>query len=247
MCSASVEHTFGGQDVNFSAPFKFYRNEPRTVTIQAAFHQYGQDLLADCQVIGSRMLPNQTEPQVTTHFTGRVRLANQQPKRMSVAFHTPSGSLIDAAKIYRLYFHGPSYQVVERAWWDGNRVVGVFAARLPEDHFRSEKPTLVAPRLIELCFQTAGLWEMGIQGRMGLPLQVREIKWLRNPVLTDGRFYAVVTPQPNQESFDAEVIDGKGNLYLQLTGYRTIGLPGAVDAAPLKALQEAMSLQALTA
>jgi hypothetical protein len=240
-------HITAVEDVNFSAPFKFYRNEPRPVTIHVVFHQQGDALLADCRLTGSRMLPNQSEPQVTTHFTGRVRLTKQSPKEEVVVFRTPSGSTIDAADIYRLYFHGPAYRVVERAWWDGHRVVGLFTKDLPENHHPSERPTVIAPRLIELCFQTAGLWEMGIEGRMGLPLQIRQLKCFRTPELTDGRFYAVVRPQPDRESFDADVTDAKGNLYLQLSGYRTVGLPGGVAGASLKALQEAMSLLAVPA
>ena len=40
---------------------------------------------------------------------------------------------------------------------------------------------LMAPRLIELCFQTAGLWEMGVEGRMGLPQHIDRVSLLRNP------------------------------------------------------------------
>ena len=32
---------------------------------------------------------------------------------------------------------------------------------LPGNHMPADRPTLMSPRLIELCFQTAGLWEMG--------------------------------------------------------------------------------------
>jgi len=95
----------------------------------------------------------------------------------------------------------------------------------------------MAPRLIELCFQTAGLWEMGIQGRMGLPLHVHRVSVWRAPDLAEGRLYAAVTPDPDRESFDAEVVDAEGNRYVQLRGYRTVALPNAVDAGALKALQ----------
>ena len=39
----------------------------------------------------------------------------------------------------------------------------------------------MAPRLIELCFQTAGLWEMGVQSRMGLPQHVGRVALLQAP------------------------------------------------------------------
>jgi hypothetical protein len=99
----------------------------------------------------------------------------------------------------------------------------------------------MVPRLIELCFQTAGVWELGVQGRMGLPRHVREVSLYKTPTPADGRLYAVVIPDEVKRTFDAEVLDAKGNCYLRLTGYQTVALPNAVDAAALKALQEVMS------
>jgi hypothetical protein len=237
------------ENVNFLAPFKFYRSEPRALTIETTIHPRGEALVADCRLLGRRPLPNQTEPQVTTHFTARVRLAKYAPSLVTVPpLGTPDGRIIEAADIYRLYFHGPAYQVVQRAWWDGNRIVGQFAKGLGANHHPAGLPTLMAPRLIELCFQTAGVWEMGVEGRMGLPQHIDRVSLLRDPDEAEGRLFAIVSPNivsPDQRtaSFDAEVVDEKGNLYLQLSGYRTVVVPGAVDAGPLKVLQAAMSLE----
>jgi NAD(P)-dependent dehydrogenase (short-subunit alcohol dehydrogenase family) len=238
------------EDVNFLAPFKFYRNEPRTVTVEAVIHPQGDALVADCRLTGSRVLPTQAEPQVTTHFTARVRLTKQAAKAVTLpALGTPVGNIIESADIYRLYFHGPAYQVVERAWWDGHKIVGLMKKGLPANHLPSELPTLMAPRLIELCFQTAGLWEMGTQGRMGLPLHIDRVSSLLLPApdLADTRLYAVVKCDQNGGTFDAEIVDAKGNCYLQLSGYRTVAIPNSVDAEGLKALQAAMSLEAVAA
>jgi hypothetical protein len=166
------------------------------------------------------------------------------------ALALPEGHIIEAADVYRLYFHGPAYQVVERAWWDGHRIIGLMAKGLTANHLPSEMPTLTAPRLIELCFQTAGLWEMGAQGRMGLPQHIERVSpslLLVAPESADTRLYAVVTSDRDRGSFDAEVVDTKGNRYLQLSGYRTVAVPNAVDAERLKALQAAMSLETVAA
>src|SRR5205085_2483747 len=108
---------------------------------------------------------------------------------------------VKAAQIYRVYFHGPAYQVLARAWWDGTRMIGEMAARLPGNHQPSDRPTLMAPRLIELCFQTAGLWEMGAAGVMGLPQRVQKVLWSREPKLAEGNLYALVTPHPEHGTF----------------------------------------------
>jgi NAD(P)-dependent dehydrogenase (short-subunit alcohol dehydrogenase family) len=238
------------EDVNFLAPFKFYRKEPRVLSVEVDIQPRPDTLRADCRLIGRRLLPNQPEPQVTTHFTARVSLTKQAPEAVTVpVVGLTDGRVIEAADIYRLYFHGPAYQVVERAWWDGHRMVGLMASVLPANHLPSELPTLMAPRLIELCFQTAGLWEMGTQGRMGLPQHIDSVSSLLLPVpeLAATRLYAVVTPHPDQGTFDAEIVDKKGNQYLHLSGYRTAPVPNAVDAEHLKALQAAMSLETVAA
>ncbi len=226
------------EDVNFFAPFKFYRNEPRVVTVEVFIYPQRDTLLADCRLTGRRSFPNQVEPQVTTHFTARVRLTKQMPKAlMASAPSSPNGHIIKSADIYRLYFHGPAYQVLEQAWLDGDRVLGRMAKSLPSNHLPTEKPTLMAPRLIELCFQTSGLWEMSALGRMGLPQYIRQVSLLRPPDRAEDGLFAVVMPKPDQGSFDAEVVDSAGNQYVQLLGYRTVALPNVIDTEPLKGLQ----------
>jgi len=227
------------EDVNFLAPFKFYRNEPRALTIQAAIHPELEELVADCKLLGTRTLPGKTEAQTTTHFSAKVRFSQQLPKGQNPQTPgAPAGAAITAADIYRLYFHGPAYQVLEQAWRDGNCLVGQLAANLPANHAPAGKPTLMEPRLIELCFQTAGLWEMSVLGRFGLPHYIQRVALLRTPQLGAGSLFAIVSPNANGESFDAKVVDIQGTEYLQLIGYRTVALPNRVEAESLKALQD---------
>ncbi len=230
------------EDIGFLAPFKFYRSDPRVVRIETQIHPDGERLVADCRLIGYRSLPNSKEPQATTHFTARVRLANQRVQTpVARAFVPPAGICAEAADIYRLYFHGPAYQVVEKAWWDGEHVTGLLAKSLPPNHHPSELHTVVAPRLIELCFQTAGVWELGLQGRMGLPQRVHRVSLFHTSNVADGRLYAVVTPDEVRGSFDAEVLDENGNCYLRLSGYQTVALSDGMDKENLKNLQAIMS------
>ncbi|SPF53310.1 Beta-ketoacyl synthase [Candidatus Sulfopaludibacter sp. SbA4] len=241
-------HVEAVEDVNFLAPFKFYRNEPRTLTIQAIFHPQNDAVIADCKLIGRRSLPNQPEPQVTTHFTARVRVAQAFLPVSFLPVSLPVSSLpvIEAADIYKIYFHGPAYQVVEKAWRDGDRMAGLFAHALPDNHQPPNRPTLMAPRLIELCFQTAGLWEMGTQNRMGLPRHVDRVSVCGVPDATDAaateELYAVVTPSLDGESFDAEIVGAAGNRYVQVSGYSTVAVPGGVDGLPLEALHDAIAV-----
>jgi len=241
-------HIEAVENVNFLTPVKFYRNEPRTLTIEAVIQPLGAGLIADCRLSGSRKIPNQSEPQVTTHFTGRVCLARHPlPAITKPRLGSPAGPMITTDDIYRVYFHGPAYRVVERAWWDGGRLTAQLACNLPANHHPSELATAISPRLIEFCFQSAGLWELGVLGQLGLPQHVERVCLLRAPELADGPLYSVIVPNSQPSHFDVEVLDTAGNVYLQLTGYRTVALPEGVDANAVKALQALMSLQSVAA
>jgi acyl transferase domain-containing protein/NAD(P)-dependent dehydrogenase (short-subunit alcohol dehydrogenase family)/acyl carrier protein len=241
-------HIESVDNVDFLAPFKFYRNERRTVTVEALFRSQGDGIVAACRLLGQRSLPNQAEPQVTAHFTASVRLTKRPYEAATrVAPGAPVEPVVEAPDIYRAYFHGPAYQVLERAWREGTRIIGQMAANLPDNHRPSQLPTLMAPRLIELCFQAAGIGEMSEQGRMGLPRHLDRVSLWRPPQQSQGPLYAVVTPDPRDGSFDAEVLDASGNCYVSLSGYHTVALPGSADSEALKALQAILSPQAVMA
>ena len=74
--------------------------------------------------------------QETVHFTGRVRLA-REARTAPAAGRVPDAG--DAASVghddvYRVYFHGPAYRVLERAWRHDGEVVGRARPTLPPNH-----------------------------------------------------------------------------------------------------------------
>ncbi|MCK6559363.1 SDR family NAD(P)-dependent oxidoreductase [bacterium] len=231
-------HAIAVEEVNFLAPFKFYRNAPRTITVQVQYAAEQEEIVAQCRLLGSRTLHGQSEPEVTTHFTARVRLAAvpAAPAKREKIDPAAAGARVAAADIYRLYFHGPAYQVLATAWRAGNEVIGQYAENLPVNHVPETLATAAAPRLLELCFQTAGIWELASQARMGLPSQVTSIAFGRPAEGVKGRLFAAVQRGEN-ETFEAQVVDDKGNVYLTLRGYRTMALPDPVAQALLQPLR----------
>jgi hypothetical protein len=229
-------HAVAIEDVEFLAPCKFYRSEPRTLAITATFRPEGDQIVADCRLVGSRHLTGQAEPQVTTHFTGRVRLDRAPAARdTSVRAPAPDGRGTTADAIYDVYFHGPAFRVLERAWRSEQGPVGLLASDLPADHVPADGPEVASPRLIELVFQTAGIWEIGRHGRFGLPQHVDRVV-IHPAGQPRGRVEAVV--DANDGVFDGRVVDEDGSVLVQVHGYRTVELPGALDPerqAPLAA------------
>jgi KR domain/Polyketide synthase dehydratase domain/Polyketide synthase dehydratase N-terminal domain len=231
-------HVTALEDVSFLVPFKFYRDEPRTVTTRVTYDADGDDVLARCRVSGTRSLVGRDAPEVTLHFTGTVRLAPASPDvhRTRAVPEPEAGSVIGASTIYETYFHGPAYRVVEAAWQVDGVMAGRFASSLPPDHQPPGRPTLTPPRLVELAFQTAGLAEIAASERMGLPFGFRRLDLLVPPN-GEVRGEAVAAPA-GEDAFDVDVTDGEGRVLLSLSGYRTSALPGKVSLTALRGLVE---------
>ncbi len=228
------------EDVEFLAPFKFYRNQPRTVTVSAEFAADGDDIVADCRLIGSRTLHQQAEAEATTHFRGRVRLVAEKPKAARGEVPGTGGPRVEAPNIYSIFFHGPAYQVLDSAWRWGDSVVGMYAKSLPENHKPAEAPVIVAPRSVELCFQTVSLSILARQDLLGLPYAFRRLRISSRPQKGAGEvFYAVITPNEDA-TYNAALVDDKGNVTLLLEGYRVMELPDPVEPGLLAPIQEAL-------
>ncbi len=172
------------------------------------------------------------------HFTGRAALAREPATTETVAVASgPDGAVVDSDAIYGIFFHGPAYRVLDAEWRDAERAVGRLAPNLPPNHEPPDQPTRTSPRLVELCFQTAGVLELGTTGRMALPTHVDRVE--SSPGATDtGPRWAVVTPRPGDSKIDAVVIDDTGTVLVRLEGYEKVDLPipPADDVlAPLRA------------
>ncbi len=230
------------EDVAFLAPVKFYRDEPRTLTVTARVEgspDGGPELLARCTLTAERTLPGQDAPQVTMHFTGTVRLGTTAPEEESTdPVGEASASVLTAEQVYALYFHGPAYQVVGSAFADGEAAVARLAAPLPDNHVPSDAPLAGRPRLVELCFQAAGLREAGRDARMALPSRVGSVRVLGEPA--DGPMYAVAH-QVGEGVFDCVVVDEAGRVVVRLDGYQSIPIPSPVPGDVLAPLARAFA------
>jgi hypothetical protein len=172
------------------------------------------------------------------HFSAVVRLTETPPETPIVSGlpspaatgEGPGVRAIDRDTIYKAYFHGPAYQVLERVLLKGEQAIGVMYNNLPPNSNPAEVELLVAPRLIELCFQTAGIWEMAHHGVLALPLAIGAVTAYHQHEHAEGaRLYALVTAVDGGTSFDAQVVDESGNVYVDLKGYRTVQIPGSVS------------------
>jgi hypothetical protein len=232
------------EQVDFIAPLKFYRDEPRTITVTAVIRPDKSDLVADCTLSASRILPGEQAPRATSHFTGRVRLsaAAAEPERTEApgteAPGTEAGPAVTHDDIYRVFFHGPAYQVVDEAWHHGSDAVSRIARHLPADLPPDANRTTTQPRLAEACFQTAGLWEIGHAGHLALPAHV-DLASVPRRLVPETELFAIARPADGG-GFDCEVVDKDGDIVMRVSGYRTVGLDSPLPADLQRPIRDAM-------
>ncbi len=243
-------------NVRFEAPLKFYRQEPRTATWRAVVmpDTSGPDmstpdasgLVAHVTLESVREIAATKTQRHAVHFCGEVHLVPAPQAVNETATTEPPAwsdkTSVEPEAIYRVYFHGPAFQVLDGVQVNGGRVIGRLRDGLPPI-MEASKQTLTLPRLIELCLQTAGVWEIGKTGTLALPMAIEQV--VLHPSQENGvSLYAEMEPQtgPGDElCFDGRVVDEQGNLYLELRGYRTARLPQTVadsEVAPLRAAVE---------
>jgi NAD(P)-dependent dehydrogenase (short-subunit alcohol dehydrogenase family)/acyl carrier protein len=228
------------ENVQFMAPFKFYGNKPRTIQWTANAFRTPMGVRVEAS-LESDIARRNRDVQHLIHFTACIYLTPGTHETREVA-KPPKWSdknLVTRDDIYRLYFHGPSFQVLESAKINNGVIWGKFNKSLLQSH--EEDPSLyTTPLLIEMCFQTAGLYEAGSTGILALPRSIGTLKLFKQS-MNGAAIYAEVRPskKDNEYSFDARVVDEKGNVFLELSDYRTAALPYSAEAhlvEPLKKL-----------
>jgi hypothetical protein len=120
--------------------------------------------------------------------------------------------------------------VVGSAWRAGDQAVAALAEGLPAHHQPPGAPLATAPRLVELCFQAAGLWEAALEGRLALPAHVGSARVLRDPAKAKGALHALARPSAPGR-FDCLVVDSAGQVIVRLDAYQSIPLPSPIAAA----------------
>ena len=210
--------------------FKFFRMEPRTLYLSATVKPAGNGELMAHAILRSVTKPAREglPVQVKEHFIADVRLTTAPAEQPTLDFKAPAAKNlpITAEEIYQSFFHGPTYQVIERARASDDECLALMAHDLPANSEPINAESIMAPRLIEICFQCAALWTERVKGAMGLPLGFDKVTTYRQPEEAEGRrLYCICTTPNDGETFDAKVVDEAGNVFVKLESYLTVARP----------------------
>jgi len=163
-------HIGAVEEVNFLAPFKFYRDEPRTVMVQPSSIPRGQSA-GRLPIDRPRTLP--TSQTARNHALHRASAVDQAGGEVSPLkpWHLSSESIIDAAEIYHIY-STDRVSGCGTAWWTESEW-----GRMAQD-LLAITSLPIALRSWPAAYRT--LLQMpafgnGMHNRMGLPLHVEQV------------------------------------------------------------------------
>ena len=215
------------EDETFETPLKFHRDQPVTLHVSAVGRPGKRREVVVAARLHTLIQPKPEVPAVEKlHFQARVRLSRSSlAESKAVPFKKPAAKRLDIGQqaIYSVYFHGPAYKVVERARVDGDTAIGLMARDLPAATTPESAQLLMEPRLVELCFQTAGLWEIATRQVLALPMAIGSLRVFRAAEESGRkRLWALVQARDGGSRFDVRVVDDSGALYVELEGYRTV-------------------------
>ncbi len=207
--------------------------EPRTIEVEVVPEE--GDALR-CRVVSDPDSARVHHDEALLHLAAHLPGARPGGPRVDRA----AGSPVDQASIYQLYFHGPSFQIIRSAHLELGGLVASLTPDLPP-LVDPPLPSAVAPRLIELCLQGAGLLELEATGRMMIPRSLDLVMRYSDRDCDSGvDLRAVVSRRPDSLVFDAVVVDDADRVHLEVRGYRTAPYDQPVDDAAITAITSAL-------
>ncbi|OGS28760.1 MAG: hypothetical protein A2218_11375 [Elusimicrobia bacterium RIFOXYA2_FULL_53_38] len=215
------------KDLRFTVPVKLLRGKPMNTIIRANASRGGYDLRLESDFVNAKGVKLGS---TKTHFSARFEPGT--PKSAWGELEKPelpkhAKYKITAEEIYKIYFHGPSFRVLDGILSiEKDAVLGVFkkpSAAL----WRVKAPGLLLhPLVLEAMFQTCGWRDIHFDRKMMLPDAVGQAMVYDNNPDPDRLYtYAVYkgTTEDGKTRYDAYAFDSEMNPVAELKDY--LGIP----------------------
>ncbi|MBI3178322.1 MAG: polyketide synthase dehydratase domain-containing protein, partial [Deltaproteobacteria bacterium] len=211
-------------DVRFAAPLKLHRDEPLDARVEVRVNAGEARVTLVSLFVGPGGKEMRRE-----HFFARVlfaggaKLTRPAPWTLELA-REPN---VSRAEIYRRYFHGPTFQVLDKIETVGENGVSARPLAGAPAWLSEQALWRTDPVCREAAFQAAGVWEMTELGRMSLPSAIARVD-LVGVAPASGLLLTIEVRKrhagPEGGVFDAWVRDENGRVYDVMHGYRTATL-----------------------
>jgi len=205
----------GAKNVEFKSPVKLHRDTPVQLFVRAVPKGNSE---VECTLSSERAAKTGRTIKAD-HFTCVIVMGDTHAiEPLPSTFFAES--TIGADDIYRRFFHGPVFQVLQQV---GAVATDVLMADAGIDHSPIAGGLLTAPLVLEAAFQAAGFHRMAVSGVMALPASIEQVVVER--LVDDGELLDVMVRQVG-DAYDVDVDSDRGSV-LRLRGCRRI------DTGPL--------------
>ncbi len=202
----------GADEVAFSTPFKLYGDAESVAVVRA---ERVDEKTVSC-TLSSRRTSRSGRVIEAEHFEARVFL-DEAPE---VAALPPAFFFADEPigrdAIYRRFFHGPGFQVIDEV---GAIADNGLIADARVDHSAMGAGLRTRPLVLETAFQAAGLHRMAVYGEMALPERVEQVRWMGDALDADSLGVMVQTRADGSYDID---IDGPAGAILRVRGFHMV-------------------------
>lgn len=201
------------------------RNRPQTVRIKGALVNGNGEFEIESDFINSKGVKM---GDTRRHFTARA-LGKAESKWNAIkdTIKLSDGFKVTKQEIYKKYFHGPSFQVLEGVLdITENTVLAKY--RKPEEKLFTDgdKKLIAYPLLVEAAFQACGYRDLSVDNRMNLPDSIGQyIVHGKGKAPESLYLYGVYKGLSieGKSIYDAYVFDEDMNLWIELSDYYGIG------------------------
>jgi hypothetical protein len=209
-------------DIRFELPIKLLRN--KAVAVRTGVKG------ADVKIESDFIEPGGVKLGAPrTHFKAKINgTISPAPRGPAAGCRPPfQGREVSAQDIYKLYFHGPGFQVL-KGILDVTET-GVVAELAALAAGAGAETVQGLPRYVEAMFQACGYRDLHFDKKTALPDAIEALDILDatvfkhnwgNPLFVEGRFKG--RDAQGKSLYDATLFDAEGKVYVTLTGHRMI-------------------------
>lgn len=203
------------KEIEFVSALKLPKNVPKNIFVE-------YDSSKEEMILKSVFIPKNDEKlrREIEHFKLDIGSKTKIKRKRKSSFQSEDSELqlMSKEEIYEVFFHGKSFQVLDKLL-DITNETAVTLVKIPEDDLflESKSKVLINPRTIEAALQTAGLYDIIVNSESSLPSNIAQLSIYSNkqPHHIISKF---IKKDTNYSYFDVEVFDEKGRLIVLLEG-----------------------------
>lgn len=209
-------------DIEFQSPVKLPRDKDLEVLTFLKKFGKSADLQLKSKFLGS---DGKQLGDLRDHFKSKMVSSKWTPGYPVILvkdlYKLKEQSLMSRDEIYSIFFHGSSYQVLDKLSLITNNAVICDFNQPKKSMFGKKVKLEIDPLAIEAAFQTAGLHLLLNSQIMGLPSGVKMLTLFKAGPPSYIRAYHKSTSDTHS-IYDVEVIDAQGVCVIRLDGYEMI-------------------------